>query len=140
MQYTAECTHKRLANHPREVSVTSDQDQTLVVRFQDETVADAARMIAELRDVVLDASPEIQAEVRKEDPIYQDFGTTLVLVLGTPAIVALAKGISDYLRLRPAAKLELETPGGNVVFAGSSDAAARIAEALSRKGTEDERT
>jgi hypothetical protein len=105
---------------------------TLVVTFEDIPVADAGKNVAALREQLLDDCPGITANVRKDDPTTQDFGATLVFVLGAPAIVALAKGISNYLSRRPNGILVVKK-NGDVIFRGDSADAAVIAKALAPK-------
>lgn len=68
------------------------------VRFNDLTVAEATVRAAELRNAVLDASSEVSANIVKDDQATMDMGATLVLLLGAPAAVAVAKGVADYMR------------------------------------------
>ena len=56
-----------------------------------------------------------------------------MLTLGTPAILAIAKGISSFLARERPGTLVI-TRGGDVVFKGNSSDAAKIAASLSRKG------
>jgi hypothetical protein len=69
----------------------SGSNSEIVVRFENVSVAESGQNVAELREYVLDACPGVQANIRKDDPTTQDFGTTLVILLGTPVMVALAK-------------------------------------------------
>lgn len=108
----------------------SDGKQVLRIRFEDVSVAEAGKKAAKLRQDLLDVSPQVEAEIEKEDETTQDFGTVLVLVLGTEAIVAIAKGIADYLR-RDRGTIALESDGRVVAEGISGEDAARIAEALS---------
>jgi hypothetical protein len=117
--------------------MASEEHKTLIVRFQGVSVAEAGRKAAALRDDLLNASPSIHAEIRKEDQTTQDFGATLVLLLGAPAVVAVAKGIADYLRRKPG-KLSIEADG-RVIFEGESADAARIVEAMGGKKMEGKR-
>jgi hypothetical protein len=105
-------------------------ETTLTISFPDAALSDAGQKAAALRDSLLDASPDIRVDLRKSDPSTQDFGATLVLVIGTPAILAIANGIADYMRRRPGT-LRIERDGV-VSFEGTSADAARIAEAVSR--------
>ncbi len=111
---------------------------TFRIRFEDVSVAEAGIKAAQLRQDLLDISSDVQVDIEREDPSTQDFGTTLALVLGAPAAVAIAKGIADYLR-RAHGKIQIETAQGIVIAEGiSGDDAARIVEALSSGGKERE--
>jgi hypothetical protein len=103
------------------------------LHFEDVSAADAAAAAEGLRNALLDASPDVEVNVHKADSTAMDFGATLVVVLGTPAILALAKGISSFLARERAGTLVIKR-GGDVVFKGNSSDAAKIAASLSRKG------
>lgn len=78
--------------------------QSYLITFDDVSPADANRYADELRTALLDATPDITIQRRRDDPRAQDFGATLVLLLGTPTAVALAKTITtvigNWLQLR----------------------------------------
>lgn len=102
------------------------------IRFEDLSVAEAGQRVTELREDLLDLSPDIEAKIVKDDPSTQDFGTTLILFLGAPAVVIIARGIADYLRRR-AGRIIMETDDGVVIAEGITSAdAPRIAEALAK--------
>lgn len=73
---------------------------THVITFENVSDAEAAQHAEELRDFLLEATADLEAERRRNDPYTQDLGTTLVLVLGTPAVAAVAKALSNWLVLR----------------------------------------
>lgn len=109
---------------------TNDLRQ-FTLRFQDVSSAQAGEKIKVLRDEVLDASKDIKGEIRKDDPSTQDFGATLVLVLGAPAVVVLAKAVKEYLGRDRAGTLIIEE-NGKVIFRGNSGDAAKIASAFAK--------
>ncbi len=78
--------------------------QSYSITFENVSPADASRYADELSNALLDATSDITIQRRREDPRAQDFGATLVLLLGTPAAVALAKTITtvigNWLQLR----------------------------------------
>lgn len=74
--------------------------QSYRITFHDVSSADANRYAEELREILRDASPDVSVERKREHPSTQDFGTTLILVLGTPAAVAIARAIGNWLALR----------------------------------------
>jgi Effector Associated Constant Component 1 len=49
---------------------------------------------------------------RVKDPQTQDFGLTLLVVLGPPSVAALAKVVSDWLQSRSGARLKLSRKDG----------------------------
>ena len=82
--------------------------QTYLVTFEGISPADAQRYAEELRNALLDAVPDMTIQRRRENPSTQDFGATLVLTLGTPAVLAVVKAVGDWLKLRNSASLKWE--------------------------------
>jgi hypothetical protein len=107
-----------------------------VIRFDDVSKAEASQYAGELRDKLLATSPELSVEYERDADNTQDFGATLAVVLGTPAVIILAQGIKAWLASRPTAQITISRRTGDVVFTGltSADAAkvdaAQIAAAL----------
>jgi hypothetical protein len=54
----------------------------------------------ELQQELLQADPKLKISPRSSGEGHMDFGATLVLVLGTPAVIAVAHGIKAYLARR----------------------------------------
>lgn len=107
-----------------------EDQKSVKIRFEGLSVADGNRCAAELRSQLLDEMDDVEIEIEKDDPSTQDFGATLAIVLGTPAAIALAKGIAAYLS-RAGTSIAIEA-GGKVVAKGiRGEDAARIAEAFS---------
>lgn len=106
-------------------------NRKLILRIQGPSVAESNQLAAELRQSVLDASPDVEARISREGEASQDFGASLVLVLGTPAVIAVAKGIQAWLKRRPAATLEMEENGSLKATNLTSRDARRIVEILS---------
>jgi hypothetical protein len=88
------------------------ETQTLTVRFDGATVAEGNRYAEDLRRELVEAADDVQVDRRRDDPEAQDFGATLVLVLGTPAIVAVAKAVHDWLSRDNAAAVTIERADG----------------------------
>ena len=88
------------------------------LHFEDVSNADQATAAESLRNALLDASPDVKVDVHKADATTMDFGATLVLVLGTPAILAVAKGISSFLARERPGELVIKR-SGVVVFKGT---------------------
>jgi hypothetical protein len=107
-----------------------------ILSFDNVSVADATQFASELRNDLLTISEDIDVEQRRDRTDTQDFGATLAIILGTPAVLALAKGIADWLRKRPTAQLTIKKQNGQVtevIAAGiTSEDAAKIAEALKK--------
>jgi len=109
----------------------SHQTHKYEIRFEGLSAAQAGIKAAKLRRELLDVSPEVSVSLAKDDPTSQDFGATLILVLGTPAILAVANGIASYIA-RDRAKIVISENGKVVAEGVSGDDAARIAEAFSK--------
>ncbi len=90
-------------------------EQTYIITFDDASAADANRYAEELRQALLDASPDVEVHRRRDDPCTQDFGSTLVLLLGTPAAGAVVAAIGNWLALRNRASVTVKRPDGEIV-------------------------
>ncbi len=108
----------------------TEETKTIQIRFENETLGEANIKARSLREYILDVVPNIQVDIVKEDESMQDFGSTLVLVLMTPAIIALCRGIENYLSSSVGVKLTIEANGKIVAENISSHDAARMVEAL----------
>jgi hypothetical protein len=90
-----------------------------VIKFEGQSLAGANRYADELRDSLLDAAADklvdIDAHVQREDATTMDFGGTLILTLGTPAVAVIAKGIRDWLKRRNTASITIETADGKLI-------------------------
>jgi hypothetical protein len=109
------------------------EQQTYLIKFDHVSAADANHYAHELRDSLLDASSDIQAYQRRDDSRTQDVGSTLVLVLGTPAVIAIAKAIGDWLKLRNSASLTIEKDGQVIAKNLTSKDALKLAELMLTK-------
>src|SRR5436190_3359763 len=88
--------------------------------FEDSNTAEANRRCLELSDFIGHITGfAVQPEIRKPDRITQDFGTTLVLALGTPFAIAIAQGIRDFIG-KSGSKLRLRTPSGTFIAVGGA--------------------
>src|SRR5262249_41262639 len=119
-------------------------NQTFEIRFEGLSTAQAGINVDGLCDELVRISPDIHASRKKDDQTTQDFGATLLLILGTPAVVAvatygvapaiksLAEGIASYLK-RNHAKITISADGEVIADGVSGNDAARIAEAFAKK-------
>lgn len=91
--------------------------QKYIIRFDEISEADANRYAVELRNMILDASPDVEVERRRDNPDTLDFGSTLVLILGAPAATAvtsaIALAIGNWL-LRHRGDLTIERENGKI--------------------------
>jgi len=84
------------------------EKHTYIITFDDVSAADANRYAEELRRTLLDASPDVEVRRRRDDPLAQDFGGTLVLLIGTPAASAVVTAIGNWLMLRNRASITIK--------------------------------
>lgn len=103
------------------------EDKTLVVHLTGSNARESNELAAEFQRIAAQHASQVKRE--KADASSQDLGSTLVLVFGSGAAIALAKGLADWLRSHRKAKLEIRTPAGEVIATGLTSAdAVRIVE------------
>ena len=109
------------------------QEDTFQIRFRDCTPDEANAYSEELQQELREADPNISLVRLKDNHEAQDFGATLVLILGTGAITAVAKGFSAWIARSSGAKVVI-TKDGEVMAENidSRDAARIVADALKR--------
>lgn len=66
------------------------------ISFDNVTVKEAGALALELQSEIKAATGQ-ELRILKKDSDTQDFGASLVLILGTPAAVAIVNAIRDYL-------------------------------------------
>jgi hypothetical protein len=88
---------------------------TYLLSFAGVSEAEANQYAEELREALLDASPEIDVQRQRENPLTQDLGATLVLIMGTPALIAAVKAIDNWLQKRRSASLTIVTAEQKIV-------------------------
>jgi len=118
------------------------EKQEFMIRFDGLSSAEASVEAQRLQEMLTDGSPDIDVKLRRERAESMDMGATLVLVLGTPAIIMLAKGLAAWLgqRGKRSGSLVVERvrADGSIErfsFDGDSADAATVAEALRSPGT-----
>jgi hypothetical protein len=99
----------------RKAQETAMSEQTYIIEFCDASKADANIYADQLRDALLDAAPDVRVEPRRADRGAQDFGATLVLALGAPAVIVIAKALGDWLKLHHSVSVDIKTPDGSYV-------------------------
>lgn len=99
--------------------------------FENRSAADANRWAKELREFILDATSDVEVEQKRDNRFSQDLGSTLVLILGTPAILAVAKALGQWLTLHREVSITIKTPEGEIIATKlSSKDALRLAELM----------
>ena len=107
-----------------------EQQNQFQIRFEGVSADVSGKMADKLRQELIRISSDVDVRQIKDDRTTQDFGTTIVLILGTPAVLAIANGIAAYLK-RDRATISIISSDGKVVATGVSGAdTVRIAEAL----------
>jgi hypothetical protein len=88
-----------------------DEVHEIKVVFPDETPDVAGRLAeslaSEIRRSVKNNGLPVEPTIARTDPTAQDFGATLVLALGTPAIIILARAILDWAKRTNRSGIEL---------------------------------
>ena len=101
------------------------------IRFENLNIVEASKRAIELKQEVMLES-NVSARIEKDDSTNQDFGATLVLVLGAPAVIKIASGIAALLAKRRTF-ISIEQDGKLIAKGLGGADMARIAEAFGKK-------
>jgi hypothetical protein len=104
-----------------------------VLGFPAASVAEANRYAADLAASLRSIHPDVSAAQQRERGDTQDLGATVVLVLGTASVTAVAHGIAAWLGRHSGAKIQVSTDGSVLASNLDSRDAARIAETFQKK-------
>jgi hypothetical protein len=85
-------------------------NQQILIRF--DTQLDEANRLAQNLDDFMQEEYNQKLTRIKDDKNTQDFGATIAIILGTPAAIALAKGLADWLRRQAGKTLTIEDKSG----------------------------
>ena len=106
---------------------------TYTISFDNSSAADANLWASELKEYILDVMPDVEVKQQHNTPYTQDLGTTLSLVLGTPAVIAVAKALGNWLARHRQAGITIRTPQGEIIGTNlTSKDALKLAELLLR--------
>ena len=94
------------------------EEQTFLIDFAGVSERDANLYAEELRNALLDSAEEIDVDTRRPNQLSHVFGSSLVLVLGTPAVVIVAKAIANWLKLHKSASIDIRTSEGSIRATG----------------------
>ncbi len=109
-------------------------EQTYIITFDTASAAEANHYAEELRQALLDASPDIEVHRRRDEPRAQDFGSTLVLLVGTPAAAAMVTAIGNWLARRNGASITIKRADEQIVVQNiTSKEAGELAQLLVKK-------
>jgi hypothetical protein len=103
------------------------------IRFEKVDAAEANLLAQDLQADLIEAAPHIKVKIKKDRSDTQDFGATLVLVLGAPATLIIARAISQFLTRNSGAEISITPEGGVLAKRIDSKDAAKIAEAFAPK-------
>ena len=109
------------------------QQNPITITFLGAPMAEANKYASGLAASLRDLEQGLTVEQRKERPDTQDFGATLVILLGTASATAVAKGIAAWLARHSGAKIQINADGSVIADNLDSRDAAKIAEALSKR-------
>ena len=101
-------------------------DGRFEIRFRDCTPDEANDYAADLEAELDGVDAEVNVSRQKDQQDAQDFGATLVLILGTGAITALAKGLSTWIARNSGARVVITKDGKVVAENLNSEDAARV--------------
>lgn len=99
--------------------------ETAQIDFEGLEPADATRLADDLARFIKTTIPDVTAEVEGHSADTMDFGATVAVVLGTPAVVILAKGMADWLRRQGDPALVITTKKGSVTVKSGLDLEAK---------------
>lgn len=103
---------------------------TVYVEFPELDLASANRAAAQLHDDIKDTAKDlVHIDRTRPNSETQDFGSTLVIVLGTPAVVILARAIYNYCA-KWGDRVVIRTANGEVIVTGSATANIDVAAAV----------
>ena len=88
-------------------------ESDVLISFPETDSASANELAAELAESLVEDTPSLSVTRFREDPLTQDFGATLVIILGSTAVTALAKGVAKWLARRQDARLHLKRTAKN---------------------------
>lgn len=89
--------------------------QTYLLSFHGVSPAEANLYAEELRETLLNAADEIDVRRQRDNPLAQDLGASLVVLMGTPFVVAVVQAISTWLQKRQSASLTIVTSEQKIV-------------------------
>jgi hypothetical protein len=93
--------------------------------------AEAAILAQDLETQLREVDRSTKLSLKKTRKDSQDFGTTLVVLFGTPVAIALAKAVGMFLQRHSGASITISADGAIIGKNLESKDAARIAEAFS---------
>lgn len=90
-----------------ELTLPDARDSDLTALLQD---------LQQSMNVELASDSDFSMELRKSDQTTQDLGTILAVILGAKATIALAAGISAWMKRKNQARIRIKTASGEEVY------------------------
>ncbi|WP_175635063.1 hypothetical protein [Pedobacter ghigonis] len=84
--------------------------EKLTINFDGETPAEAGKLALDLQSYLL-STENLHVNIEKDDADTQDFGATIVLILGSTAVTALTKGLLNWMIKKQDKKLTIKKDG-----------------------------
>jgi membrane-associated two-gene conflict system component 1 (EACC1) len=110
---------------------------TYRITFLNTSPDEANQKAVELADWLKDAVPQtdlLQVKQERTNKDSQDFGATLVLLLGTAAATAVARGVQSWLAAHSGTTIEITDANGHIVATNiNAKSASEIAKAWSER-------
>ena len=114
--------------------MTTPERHTAIIRFEGLSAAAAGQAAEELqRNLLRSARGMATIDLKKDRTDTQDFGATLVIVLGTPAALAIAKGIHDFIS-KHGHRVTITTEHGRIIATGDGAKNIDVAQAVQALG------
>jgi len=85
------------------------------ISFPGAVARESNQLAQELKDQLERNHPDVTVDQRREREGTQDLGTVLILILGSKAVIAVAKGIDAFLKKHQEASIKIKTPSGEVI-------------------------
>ena len=90
-------------------------EQSYTIEFPGATEKEANQYAEALGETLANANPDLKVKQKRSKEGTQDFGGTLIIILGTQAAVALAKALGDWLKLHHSVEITIKTKDGTLV-------------------------
>lgn len=100
-----------------------------VIRFESASLAAAGQHAAALRELMLDMSSQVQAQLERVAGDTMDLGSALRVGMPAPAVEPVSRGIADYIARERPGMVVIEHQG-RVVYRGDGTDPGLIARAL----------
>ncbi|MFE1591693.1 hypothetical protein [Nocardia sp. NPDC058705] len=86
-------------------------DHSITFSFSDSDASEADALAGDLTESLRDQLPEVSVTRTRSNKQNQDFGATIVAIVGAPFMVTLAGGIATWMARRSDAKLHMRRIG-----------------------------